>query len=130
MSKQKEIGASNLAVIKPVTDSQDAQNMDATGRKLVGWLVSFTWKSDGQDHRLREGKTTLGADSTCDITIPDSEVSGHHSTILYRGEKFKIKDEFSTNGTLIDGNEVEDQTELPDGCTLTLGKTDFIFRKI
>ena len=72
----------------------------------------------------------LGADNKCDIMISDSEVSGHHATILYRSGKFKIKDEFSTNGTLIDGNEIEDQTELEDGNTITLGKTDFLFRRI
>ena len=42
----------------------------------------------------------------------------------------RIKDEFSTNGTRIDGNEIEDQIELEDGNTITIGKTDFLFRKI
>ena len=57
-------------------------------------------------------------------------MSGHNTTILNRGGKFRIKDEFSTNGTLIDGHEIEDQTDLKDGSTITLGKTDFLFRKI
>ena len=118
------------AIHKPVTDDSGTESTGSTGRKLVGWLVSFSWNNEGQDYRLREGKTILGADNKCDVAISDSEVSGHHATILFRGGKFKIKDEFSTNGTLIDGNEIEDQTELEDGNTITLGKTDFLFRRI
>jgi len=118
------------AIHKSVPDNPNDQNSGATGRKLVGWLVSFSWNSEGQDFKLREGKTSLGADSKCDIVVGDSEVSAHHATILYRGGKFKIKDEFSTNGTLIDGNEIEDQTEIEDGSTITIGKADFLFRRI
>ena len=118
------------AIHKPAEDDSSTESTGSTGRKLVGWLVSFTWNSEGQDYQLREGKTLLGADNTCDIVIGDSEVSGHNTTILNRGGKFRIKDEFSTNGTLIDGHEIEDQTDLKDGSTITLGKTDFLFRKI
>lgn len=118
------------AIHKPVSEEKDQGDSALTGRKLVGWLVSFTWNSEGQDYQLREGKTLLGADNTCDIVVGDSEVSGHHTTILNRGGKFRIKDEFSTNGTRIDGNEIEEQTELEDGNTITIGKTDFLFRKI
>jgi len=118
------------AIHKPVPDNQSDQNIGATGRKLVGWLVSFSWNSEGQDYKLREGKTSLGADSKCDIVVGDGEISAHHATILYRGGKFKLKDEFSTNGTLIDGKEIEDQTELEDGNTITIGKADFLFRRI
>ncbi len=118
------------AIHKPVEEDQIGQDPGQSGRKLVGWLVSFSWNKEGQDHQLREGKTTIGADGQCDITVPDGEVSGHHATILYRSETFRIKDEFSTNGTHIDGNEIVDQTELEDGNTITLGKTDFLFRRI
>ena len=122
--------ADKTAIHKPVADDSGTESTGSTGRKLVGWLVSFSWNNEGQDYRLREGKTMLGADSKCDIVVGDSQVSAHHATILYRGGKFKIKDEFSTNGTLIDGNEIEDQTDLEDGNTITIGKADFLFRRI
>ena len=118
------------AIHKPVEEVQTDSDPGSSGRKLVGWLVSFSWNKEGQDHQLREGKTTIGADGQCDVRVPDGEVSSHHATILYRNETFRIKDEFSTNGTHIDGNEIVDQTELEDGNTITLGKTDFLFRRI
>jgi len=115
---------------KPVVEESASSSKGSIGRRLVGWLVSFTWNNEGQDYQLREGKTLIGADSKCDIVVGDSEVSGHHATILYRGEKFKIKDEFSTNGTRIDGEEIDDQVELVDGNVITIGVTEFLFRKI
>ena len=115
---------------KPVAEESGSSPSGSIGRKLVGWLVSFTWNNEGQDYQLREGKTSLGADRKCDIVVGDSEVSGHHATILYRGEKFKIKDEFTTNGTRIDGIEIDDQIELIDGNLITIGATEFLFRKI
>ena len=118
------------AIHKTVSEEKGQDSSIQAGRKLVGWLVSFTWNSEGEDYQLREGKTLIGADKKCDVVVSDNEVSGHHTTILYRGGKFKIKDEFSTNGTRIDGNEIEDQTDLEDGNTITVGNTDFIFRKI
>ena len=113
----------------PSTDENNLNN-NAAGRKLVGWLVSFSWDHEGQDYQLREGKTTLGGGRQCDIIIPDKEVSSHHATILYRSSKFRIKDEFSTNGTFIDGVEIEEQLQLEDGNIITLGKTEFKFRSI
>ena len=141
MSEQKTAGDSTeiisnsaasdkTAIHKPVDAGQDSHSDSSGGRRLVGWLVSFTWNKEGQDYRLLEGKTSIGGDGKCDITVPDSEVSGHHATILYRNDTFRIKDEFSTNGTHIDGNEIVDQVLLNDGNTLTIGKTEFLFRKI
>ena len=100
------------------------------GRKLVGWLVSFTWNKEGQDYRLLEGKTLIGADNKSDIILGDSEVSAHHCTILYRSGKFRLKDEFSTNGTLVNDIEIDSQAELNDGDKITVGKTEFLFRAI
>ena len=116
------------AIHKP--ESSKDKNESQIGRKLVGWLVSYTWNKEGQDYQLREGKTTIGASPASDICLADSEVSDNHATILYRMNKFRIKDEFSTNGTIIDDKEIEEQAELSDGAQIRIGKTEFIIRII
>ena len=115
---------------KSEPDSNISESKSSQGRKLVGWLVSFTWNKEGQDYQLREGKTLIGADSSSDIALGDSEVSGLHCTLLYRSEKFLLKDEFSTNGTFVNGDEIDTQIELSDGDKITVGKTNFLFREI
>lgn len=102
----------------------------SVGRKMVGWLVSFTIDPLGADYRLYEGRNLIGSDRGCDIVVPhDSAVSGRHLTILYRLGHFKFKDELSTNGTFI--NEIfEEEGNLKDGDIIKIGETIFKFRSI
>lgn len=104
-----------------------ATNANTSGRKLVGWLVSFTMDALGTDFKLREGRNIIGSDNACDIVIPDSQVSGKHLTILYRMGDFKFKDELSTNGTFINEEFIE-EGNLKDGDTIRIGQTVFKFR--
>lgn len=94
-------------------------------RKLVGWLVSFSLDPNGKDFRIFEGKNTIGSLPENDIVIPDPTVSKKHFTILYRHGKFLFKDEFSTNGTLING-EILSEGELKHGDKITIGNTCLI----
>lgn len=105
------------------------QRQAPQNRKLVGWLVSFTIHPNGVDFRLYEGKNTIGSNPTCDVVLNDPGVSGHHMTILYRGGKYRFKDEFSTNGTFVNG-EMQEEGELKDGDILKLGETELRFRTV
>jgi pSer/pThr/pTyr-binding forkhead associated (FHA) protein len=102
-----------------------------TNRKLIGWLVSFTIHPNGVDFRLYEGKNTIGSNPTCDIVLQDSGVSGHHLTLLIRpgNPTVRFKDEFSTNGTLLNGTPTDEGT-LQDGDILKIGNTELRFRSV
>lgn len=113
-------------------DSQPSfpQVAQQQGRKMVGWLVSFTIDENGIDFKLYEGRNIIGADHGCDITVTgDQAVSGKHLTILHRMGHFKFRDEFSTNGTFINDVFVEEGT-LKDGDVIRIGETIFKFRSI
>lgn len=102
---------------------------ESYGRKLVGWLVSFTVDPNGVDYQLFEGRNSLGSKPGCDIVVNDPAVSGHHLTILFRMGHFKFKDELSTNGTFINDVFVE-EGNLQDGDNIRIGDTIFKFRSI
>jgi len=106
---------------------KQVQQPQGAGRKLVGWLVSYTLDPLGQDFKLREGRNIIGSDSACDIVVPDGQVSGKHLTILYRMGDFKFKDELSTNGTFVNDEFVE-EGNLKDGDIIRIGQTVFKFR--
>jgi hypothetical protein len=112
-----------------VEQNQQSQQVkpQVSGRKLVGWLVSYTLDPLGQDFKLREGRNIIGSDSACDIVVPDGQVSGKHLTILYRMGDFKFKDELSTNGTFVNDEFVE-EGNLKDGDIIRIGQTVFKFR--
>jgi hypothetical protein len=103
--------------------------LGSQGRKMVGWLVSFTINALGIDFKLYEGRNLIGSDPGCDISVNDPAVSSRHLTILHRMGQFKFKDELSTNGTFINDVFME-EGNLKDGDMIRIGDTIFKFRSI
>ncbi len=100
-------------------------------RRLVGWLISYTIDDMGVDFRLFEGRNTVGTNPQNSITITnDVSISNHHLTILFRKDIFKVKDELSSNGTIINDKNLEpdEVLELKDGDEIKLGDTILIFK--
>ena len=111
-------------------DSENDEKNIRPTRKLVGWLASYTLDEMGLDYRLFEGKNVIGSNVNCEVSvIQDKSVSGTHATILYRNNKFLIRDEFSTNGTFVNDKIVEEQAVvLKDGDVIKVGNTIFKFK--
>jgi len=112
-----------------IASEGDSSGTVPSGRKLVGWLVSFTWDKNGEDYKLYEGRNLIGGSGNVDIVINDPAVSSPHCLILFRDGKFKFKDQLSTNGTKVNG-ESSEEGELKDGDELKLGRTEFKFRTL
>ena len=100
-----------------------------SSRRLVGWLVTYSLDPLGLDFRLYEGRNVIGHDADCNITINDKKASGKHAIILFRADKYKIKDNLSTHGTFVNDEDIEDENcELHDGDFIKMGDTIFLFR--
>lgn len=98
-------------------------------KKLVGWLVSYTLDSMGIDYKLYEGRNVIGRDMDCNITVNDSMVSGKHAVLLFRAGKYSITDQQSSNGTYVNGEDIELAPRyLNDGDKIGVGNTVFMFR--
>lgn len=75
--------------------------------KAVGnWL-------DGQVFKI-QGKTVLGRDSTCDITIPGSHLSRRHVEFIPTDTTLHMKDLDSANGCFLNGKRCK-EAKLKDG---------------
>lgn len=97
--------------------------------RLVGWLVTYTLDPNGIDFRLFEGRNIIGKDFSCGVCINDPKVSGQHAILLFRNDKFRLKDNLSTNGTLVNGEDIDDDSVLlHDGDIIQVGDTVFLFR--
>ncbi len=71
---------------------------------------------------------TLGRSVKCQIPIDDPFLSGRHASFLWRDGGCFLKDEESTNGTLLNGAPVKgDPIELLSGDRIDLGQLSFIF---
>ena len=87
-------------------------------------LVMF--KSDGkrQDFPLNKDHTIVGRKNNCDLRIPLSSVSRQHCEVVVQGQKLKIKDLGSSNGTFHNGNRIQESL-LNAGDEITIGPVVF-----
>lgn len=130
-TKPTDGGLSGRTVVFEEVPTEDGkvETVVRNRRKLVGWLVSYTLDDMGMDFKLYEGRNIIGRNLDCNITISDQTVSGNHATILYRDGKYSIKDNQSTKGTFVNGNDIDlDAVRLNDGDVIKLGRTVLKFR--
>ncbi|HYE71756.1 MAG TPA: FHA domain-containing protein [Blastocatellia bacterium] len=92
-------------------------------RKLVGWLVSFSHKSEGEDFRLQAGRTLIGKSPTCDIMIEDDSLGGVHASIIYEDGCCFINNEMTENELFVNGTAIKEPCALESYDEIQLGRT-------
>jgi hypothetical protein len=97
-------------------------------RKIVGVLVTYSWRPEGKVYEIREGRNLIGRDPSCDVCVPDDEtMSGVNTHITYR-QNFVIGDMVSMMGTDLDGVPIEQQFQsLNSYAAIRAGSTHFTF---
>jgi hypothetical protein len=97
-------------------------------RRIVGLLLTYTWRPEGQIFPLREGRNLIGRSPECEIAIPeDPHLSETNSHITYR-KNFVLGDMVSMSGTDLNGVPVEDSfVKLPNYAQIRTGSTHFTF---
>jgi predicted component of type VI protein secretion system len=63
---------------------------------------------------------TIGRHADSIVVLPSGSVSSHHATVKRRGDSFYVQDLGTTNGTKLNGVEVE-EAKLEDGDQLSFG---------
>jgi len=110
-------------------------------RRIVGVLITYTWRPQGQLFPIREGRNFLGRGEisseavprNCDVQIAqDAKMSAEHALILCRQGRYEIIDQETTNGTFVDGKmlRANESAELPNHATIQTGSTVWTFLKI
>ncbi|HEY1263778.1 MAG TPA: DUF805 domain-containing protein [Terriglobales bacterium] len=116
----------------PADHREHFDRISPDGRKIVGFLVSYTWQQDGQIFPVREGRNLIGRDAQqCDIAVPQDEtLSEINSHITFR-KKFVIGDMMSMKGTELEGQAVEEQFRpLHNYARIRTGSTEWTFISI
>ena len=100
----------------------------AKDRKIVGILVTYSWRREGQVFHILEGRNFIGREKECEICVPEDEtLSGKNSHITFR-QNFVIGDMVSMTGTDLNGVPNEQQfCALSNYATIRAGSTYFTF---
>jgi pSer/pThr/pTyr-binding forkhead associated (FHA) protein len=119
--------ADNWTTIQQRTKIIAPETFKIEERKIVGFLVSYDIHPQGKAYFLFEGRNIIGSSPDSDILILDDPgVSVKHLTILYRNNSFMFKDEFSSNGTFIDEQMINEGV-LDRQCIIRVGSIRFYF---
>ncbi len=103
--------------------SRMREGVDGTG---PGSLVLPSGVRIALDHPV----VTIGRLPDCDVTLTDPNVSRRHTEVRSVGASFVVRDLGSTNGTLVNGMRVGDDTPLNDGDILSVGSTHLRFEAL
>lgn len=95
----------------------------AGGALAGGRLVSLV---DGREYVVPASGLRIGRDASCDVVVPDHEVSRRHAEILEHAGVYAVRD-LSTNGVLVNGLRAVDAQRLRRGDVLRVGSEEFRF---
>lgn len=82
-------------------------------------LLAHSGPLNGQQWMLRES-LLIGRENTCDIVVPDRQVSRHHARFILQKEGVYLEDLGSKNGTHHNGTRITQQILLQDGDTIQI----------
>ena len=102
---------------------------EAVGAKASSpdaWLVVVKGKGlkKGERYDLFGG-LSIGRSDEADIGISDQFASSMHARIYSRAGSWFVQDLDSTNGTLLNGEDLRGDSELLDGDVIEIGDTKF-----
>ena len=92
------------------------------------WLVAT--KGGGLDPGERFdlfGGISIGRSSDADVRIEDRFASGIHARVYSRGADYYVEDMNSTNGTFLNGRQLNGEARLNDLDEVRIGDTEFRF---
>ncbi len=102
--------------------------IDVRSENVQG-TVSWTPVLDinGKRYPITHSRTIIGRGSDATITVEDTGISRKHVEILWDGKRAQVNDLGSTNGSLLNGQPVN-QAPLPTDSVIDIGRTRIVFR--
>ena len=99
----------------------------------VAPLASFLVRSGelkGRRLPIKVPVVNIGRAEFNDVVLPDPSVSTSHAKLQRRENIWILSDSASTNGTYVDGEEVEGEVALTPGATLRFGDVSVLFEPL
>jgi FHA domain len=97
--------------------------------EAVGLLFEFDELQVATPPGVEDGDLVLGRSPDCELVIDDPSVSKHHARLGWdaAARAAWVEDQKSSNGTWLNGAELQRRATVRDGDTLTFGEARFCF---
>ncbi len=124
-----------LGNITPVAKSDRIEHNNTLEKKKVYSEFEYPVEkpqliriTDKQDFEIINEHVFVGRHPKSDILLKDETVSARHAVLILHEEKILIQDIGSTNGTFVNGEQIERRKALKDGDHLHFGKVKMLYR--
>jgi pSer/pThr/pTyr-binding forkhead associated (FHA) protein len=74
---------------------------------------------------VKAGDNVVGRGSECDVFVADGSISRKHAIMSVAGDKITVRDMGSANGTFVNGQKIQDITQLRHGEVVRFGSLSF-----
>ena len=113
------VSASDIAALAGSKRSGAARATTASGGRLVSLV-------DGKEYNVPAGGLVFGRDASCDVVVPQAEVSRRHAEIVPAEQGYLVKDT-SANGLFVNGERVQGEHLLARADVVRIGSEEFRF---
>ncbi|MDP2965005.1 MAG: FHA domain-containing protein [Pelolinea sp.] len=93
---------------------------------IIAKLIIRSGVLAGNEKNLNSDLLRIGRDPANDFIVDDIEVSRNHAKITCIDDIYKIEDLNSTNGTFINGRQINQPEKLKDGDLISLGENNVL----
>lgn len=117
----------------PTCDTLDENREDMVragqaGAKSQTPNAALVMRGTNERFPLTQSVSKIGRDQTNSIPLPkDSYISRHHAWVLFIKGSYWVEDLGSTNGTLLNGEVLNERKQIFPGDCLKLGRTELVF---
>ena len=122
-------GDNDTTEVAIVEEAEVVSGLEPPQGERGAFLLGAGDPVSGMTFRARMGRTIVGRDEDCDIVVKDSTVSSRHAEIILRPEGCTITNLMATNGTRINGREVQ-SAQLTDGDVVRFGRVRMVFKDV
>lgn len=128
-----------MALQAPIVPTLSAPTEPLTGETPLafsglplgkGFIYVTKGKEQGRVYKIDKTVMTIGREEKNDIILDDTKISRFHASLICQSNgSFMLKDEKSSNGTVLNGNRMIANQLYPlrQGDKIQLGKTQLVF---
>jgi len=113
------VSASDIAAMHGAKRAGAARPTAASGGRLVSLV-------DGKEYTVPSSGLVFGRDASCDVVVPQNEVSRRHAEIAPGEQGYVVRDT-SANGVFVNGERVQGSQRLARSDVVRIGSEEFRF---
>ena len=126
----RSVAQAPATVARDLVSPAPVVSVSPSGRRLTvaaGELIVRDGAAEGEQYVIRKQLVSVGSDPGCDWVLT-GDLAPVHFSVTLEGDRYRLRDEGSDEGTRLDGQPVQGEVDLPLGSRVVAGGTELELR--